>query len=566
MYEQYAEQMSRARSAKERKAIIDEMCRMFAFSQAKAYKVLKASGWDSGRKKRRDAGKSSVAEDTIKTVAALTKYSLRKNGKQVMPVTVARSVLLQNGWNVPVKNSRLRELLREQQLQTADLKKARPYQNLRSLYPNHVHMADPSVSLLYYSPSGKQKIVRDDEEYKNKSFLEGKLKCLRYVLIDHYSASICVRYYAAHGETASNMYDFLLYAWGQKKVPAYTFHGLPELLYWDKGSGNINKATSTALEALRVKTDTHEAGNPRSKGAVEVANNIVETHFECLLKLEELHSIDELNEAAERWCAAFNANLISGYDSRLTRYGKTIGSRHELWERIRVEQLRELPDRDICRVIFTNGIQSRTVGGNLTISVYHPKAKESLCYSVHAIPGITSGAIVNAQPILVDEEALCLVLFEHNGTIERAELAPVAVDDAGFIAGAAIIGQEYKQKRNTDREVKNKELETIAGDGKEPAFASVTEGKGFKTHSLIKPENPFIRQTSGAQVTVDSVQMHDILISGAEAAKRIKARLGYVPDGFLERMKAEYQNNVPSQAIDALAAEYEHGSQFAQLG
>jgi len=298
--------MRRAESAKERKAIIDEMCRIFAFSTAKAYKVLKESGWESGRKKRRDAGKSSVAEDTIKTVAALTKHSLRKNGKQVMPVTVARSVLLQNGWNVPVKNSRLRELLREQQLQTAELKKACPYQNLRSLYPNHVHMADPSVSLLYYSPSGKQKIVRDDEEYKNKSFLEGKEKCLRYVLIDHYSASICVRYYAAHGETASNMYDFLLYAWGQKKLPTYTFHGLPELLYWDKGSGNINKATSTALEALRVKTETHEAGNPRSKGAVEIANNIVETHFECLLKLEAVHSIDELNEAVERLTASEN--------------------------------------------------------------------------------------------------------------------------------------------------------------------------------------------------------------------------------------------------------------------
>lgn len=566
MYKQYAEQMKAAKGAKERKAVIDEMCRMFAFSTAKAYKVLKENGWESGRKKRRDAGKSSVAQNTVKTVAALTKHSLRKNGKQVMPVTVARSVLIQNGWDVPVKNSRLRELLREQHLQTAQLKKARPYQNLRSLYPNHVHMADPSVSLLYYSPSGKQKIVRDDEEYKNKSFLEGKEKCLRYVLIDHYSASICVRYYAAHGETASNMYDFLLYAWGQKKLPVYTFHGLPELLYWDKGSGNINKATAAALEALRVKTDTHEAGNPRSKGAVEIANNIVETHFECLLKLEEVHNIEELNEAVERWCAAFNANLISGYDSRLRRYGKSLGSRHELWQRIQAQQLRELPDRDVCRLIFTNGIQSRTVGGNLTISVYHPKAKESLCYSVHTIPGITSGSIVNAQPILVDEQALCLVLFEHSGSIERAELAPVTVDDAGFMAGAAIIGQEYKQKRNTEREEKNKELDSLAGDGKEAAFASVTGSKGFKAHSLIKPESPFIRQAVGTQISVSTVQAHEIVISAVEAAKRIKARLGYVPDGFIERMKAEYENNVPSQVIDELAAEYEHGSQLAQLG
>lgn len=558
MYGRYVKQMNAAQTASERRAVVDEMCKMFAFSTAKAYKILKENGWESGRKKRKDAGSSSVSEETISAVAALVKNSLRKNGKKTMPVTVARSLLIQNGIDVPVNNSRLCELLRESGVQIDELKKPTPHHGMRTLYPNQVHMADPSLSLLYYSPRGKQKIVRDDEQYKNKNFLEGKKKCWRYVLVDHYSASICVRYYSAVGEAAVNMYDFLLYAWGQKKNPVYTFHGLPELLYWDKGSGNINKPTISALKALRVEAGTHEAGNPRAKGAVEVANNIVETHFECLLKLEEVHSIEELNDAAERWCAAYNANLIKGFDSCLVRYGRKIGSRNELWQRIHAEQLRELPDNEVCRLIFTTGIQAKTVKGDLTVSVYHPLAKESLRYAVDVIPGVCVGSAVNVQPILVSEEALVLVLFEHEGQMLRMEAEPIAFDDAGFIADGAVIGQEYKRKPETVLEAKNSRLEALAQGVDGVAFAEVSDGKGLKAHSLIQPSTPFIQQTTGVQITVaaHTVMPEEMVLTAVEATKRIKARLGYLPDGLMENIKAEYKNAVPLSAIDDLVAEY----------
>lgn len=53
MYEDFVMQMKAAKTAKERSAIITEMCRMFAFSTPKAYEVLKEHGWESGRKKRK---------------------------------------------------------------------------------------------------------------------------------------------------------------------------------------------------------------------------------------------------------------------------------------------------------------------------------------------------------------------------------------------------------------------------------------------------------------------------------------------------------------------------------
>jgi hypothetical protein len=313
-----------------------------------------------------------------------------------LPVTVVRSILEARGVNVPVGDSRLRELLRQSHLAVTDSRVPAPHQTMRTEYPNQVHFADPSVSLLYYMPGGKQKIIRDDELYKNKNFLEGKDKCWRYVLTDHYSGSVCVRYCLSPGETAANMYDFLLYAWSQKKNNVNVFHGVPELLIWDCGTANIAKATTGVLKAFGVKTLPHLLGNPRAKGQVENANNLVEMQFECRLRFEPVSSIEELNSAAERWYAAYNANLINGLDTRLKR-GGIRESRSTLWQRIRPEQLRELPDEETCRQVFANGIQTRKMAGNLTVSIVHPRAGRSFKHSVRDLPGVLVGMELKLQ-------------------------------------------------------------------------------------------------------------------------------------------------------------------------
>jgi hypothetical protein len=193
LFAPYAIRMAQAATGKERKAVIVDMCRMFAISTAKAYKALGECGWESGRKKRKDAGSTSVDQQTLLTLAAMSRNGFRKNGKETMPVNVATSVAAMNGMDPGVGNSRIRQLLRENELAARSLKTASPHTRMRSLYPNHVHLVDPSLSLLYFTPN-KQHLLRDDEVYKNKQFLEGKenLKCWRYVLTDHYSASVCV--------------------------------------------------------------------------------------------------------------------------------------------------------------------------------------------------------------------------------------------------------------------------------------------------------------------------------------------------------------------------------------
>ena len=555
----YVPRMNAASGAAERGAVVEEVCRMFAVSPRSAYRALQAEGWASGRKIRKDAGVTSADPQTLGIIAAMSKLGVRKNGKATMPVNVAASVAAMNGRDVGVSDGRVRQLLREKELSEKSMKAPSPHQRMRSLYPNHVHCVDPSLCLIYFTPRGGQHILRDDEVYKNKPWLAGKedLKCWRYVLTDHYSSSICVRYYAAAGENQQNLYDFLLYAWAKKQSPSYVFHGAPDMIIWDKGSANMAKAIKNALVALRVKNWAHKAGNPRAKGQVENANNLVETHFECLLKLEEVRSIEALNDAVERWCEAWNANEIPGLDSRLRRMGQIIGARRSIWQRIQKEQLRELPDADVCRQIFTTGTMTRKVAGDLTIRVAHPKAKRVLVYSVAGLPGILTGDQVLLQPVLVDPAPLVAVGVKNGKELAWYEIAPLEIDAAGFDVQAAVLGEEYKSRKDTLRERNAKELDMLAGTEKVP-FAAVTGGAGFKTHSLIQPEgSPFIRQAAGTQISVaETVKVSEIIISATEAAKRYRAETGTIPEGFITQLKGRFPDGVPTTYVNELVAEW----------
>jgi hypothetical protein len=534
--------MNAAGGGAARKAVVAEMCRMYAFSDSKAYKVLKENGWESGRRPRKDKGRSGLAASDLLAVAGMSKQGIRKNGKATVPVNVARSILEARGVNIPVGDSRLRELLRVNRLAVSDSRVPSPHQAMRTEYPNQVHQADPSVCLTYFPPGGKQKLLDDDKWYKNKNPLEGKPKCWRYVLTDHYSGSVCVRYYEAPGETAANMYDFLLYAWGKKKSNVNVFHGVPELLIWDCGTANIAKAISNALKAFGVKTAPHLPGKPRAKGQVENGNNLVETHFECRLRFEPVNSIEELNDAAERWYTAFNANLIRGEDCRLGRNGRKIGVRAHLWQRIPKEKLRELPDEETCRQVFANGIQTRKVAGDLTVGIVHPRAGRSLRYSVRDLPGILVGMEINLQPLLTAAETdfPCIAFYEHGGNEVSFELKPVVYDSAGFDVNSPVFGKEYKRPKDTERENAGKTV---------PGPAAVMGS----AHSFIQPENPFMRQSGGTPVEVaETVHTHEIIISAAGAAKRFRAEYGEVPDGFISGLREQYPEGVPVRAVDEL--------------
>lgn len=451
----------------------DEWCRMHGWSLPKLHRELHAIGWQSGRKRRSDAGSTRQCADALQALGAAVKIGVRKNGKATLAVTTARSLLAQNGHAFAVSNGRLTELLRQRKLDLRTQRQAAPHVRMASAHPNHVHQVDPSLCLLFYTPDGKQHVIRDDEAYKNKpEYLErvGELKCWRYVLTDHYSSTVIVRYYQARGETQANLWDFLLYAW--RRLDGRPFHGVPKMLVWDKGSANTSSAIKRALHLLDVETFEHRAGNPRAKGQVENGNNLVECQFESRLRFEPVHSIDELNAAAEAWCNAYNANAIPDYDSRLKRDGMLMPlARYAIWQRIRTEQLRLLPDVDVCRYLLSAEPKPRTVRADMTVSFAHPVAGQSLQYDLRGLAGVHPRMQVLVSPLVMGEAHRVIVTVEdYQGDQVEHVLEPIAYDAfSGQRLDAPVWGDRFDRQPDTVVEAAGKAAERLAFPGKTDA-------------------------------------------------------------------------------------------------
>ena len=174
---------------------------------------------------------------------------------------------------------------------------------------------------------------------------------------------------------------------------------------------------------------------------------------------------------------------------------------------------------------------------------------------------------MNVQPILVSDEALALVSYQDStGEVVSFEVKPIEYDIVGFDIAAPVFGKEYKSQPDTLVEKNTKELAALVlgGEKSDVPFAKVTDGQGFKTHSLIRTEaNPFFKTQTGKQVEVaaGTVEVHDILITPVEMAKRFKARTGFIPDGFIAGLKKEFPDGVPAQLVDDLVREYTDGSE-----
>ena len=467
-YRQLAKQLDAAPSGKQG-VLRTAFEKMHGVSTRTIYSNLKKVGWSSGRKKRCDAGTTAIDEKTLEELEAVTRLSQRANGKHTMPTSVAASMLAGSGREINLSNSRLNELRRQRKSTAKDQKRASPHQQLRSLHPNHVHQVDPSYCLLYYAPSGEQKIqkfVDESDMYANKpENLEkiNNLKCWRYVLTDHYSGSIIVRYYQSKGETSANLWDFLLYCW--QSLDSRPFRGVPDIMVWDKGSANTSGAIKNALNSLQVEHIAHMAKNPRAKGQVESSNNIVECHFESRLKFEPVNSVDELNRAAEAWYNAWNANLLPRQDSRLSRRGMPQPiARFDLWQRIlkTPEKLRELPPIEMCRYLLKAAPKPKTVQGSLEISFKHPAAPRSFQYSLKGLAHVVIGEKVAVAPLYYGNCQIMVTIKDCLGEDYNHVIEPREFDDAGFALDAPIWGESIKAMPDTEVEKRNKTSDKTA--------------------------------------------------------------------------------------------------------
>lgn len=522
----------------QRGAVVEEFAGLHNWSTGTVYRKLKTIGWSSGRRPRADRGTTSQDLAVLDDLCATIKIGVRENGKATMHTPNAVSMLSQNGREIVVSNSRINTLLKARQMNLAAQSQDRAAQPMRSLHPNHVHQVDPSLCMVYYLPDGSQHIIRDDEFYKNKleNVAKLKMKVWRYVLTDHYSNATIVRYYQAKGETQANLFDFLLYCW--KKQEGRLMHGVPKILLWDKGSANTAGAIKNALRALQVKPIEHKARNPRAKGSVENGNNRVECLFESRLRYEPVENVEQLNAAAERWYNAYNADAIPNYDARLNRkYMAEPTARYALWQMIRKEQLRILPEVALCRLLLSADFVERHVTTELTVSFKHPSTKRREHYAVAHLPGIFATQTVKVSPLVYGDAEVLVSVVDYKGEETTHIVKPIEGDRvSGFAAGAAVIGEEFKSQPDTTIEQAGKAADRAAYPGLNQEDIEKAKNKnavpfgGLDAHShLADVAAPSFMDRPGEALHVPNrVQIEIKPLNQTQAAMRLREMLGRI--------------------------------------
>ena len=460
-----------------RGALLDGAAQAQGISRATAFARLKQyGGWQSGRKRRADAGRLSVDPATLELVAGMLREGAHADGRQIMGLADAVSIAERSGHAVPVTNSQMGRYLRARRMDVRSQAQAEHFCEMRSLHPNHVHQVDPSLCVLYYL-GGQQYLLRDEEFYKNKLEKVAKIqtKCWRYVLTDHYSGLILPRYYVQAGESQATLFEFLMWAWQHQE--GRLGHGVPRLMLWDKGSANTAGGIKALLEALEVEAIAHAAERSNVKGQVETSQRIVERKFEARLKFQPVADVAALNEAAAHWARVHAGNLLyPRVDTRIRRPGAPPMVRADLWLSITPEQIRECPPTAVCARLLEGKRVERTVTPQAFVTYPHPAFGHSLKYSLRHLAELHRGDRVEIAPLLVGEDGAAGLIrlrwTSPHGEERTWRLAPeLALDGAGRSLRAAVIGEEYREPKRRAAERVTAALDAAAYPQADPATA-----------------------------------------------------------------------------------------------
>jgi hypothetical protein len=381
--------------------------------------------------------------------------------------------------------------------------------------------------------SGSLQSMPKEEFYKNKPQNLARVVndlCTRYVCTDHASGTIWTRYYTG-GETAQNLIDFFLWCISQQE--GMLAHGVPMMVMLDPGAANTSGLFKNLCERLAVKLQINEPGNPRAKGQVENAQNLVERHFEGLIRFMPELDLEGLNERCQAWQAHFNAT------KKHTRHGQP---RYSAWMHITPEQLRIAPSMELLRDLVTSTEQTRRVSNTMTIS-YAVKGHGQADYDVRYVPGVMVGqqltVVVNAYRAPAID-----VRFTDAETGEQRWMCvePQGKDAFGFSANAPIIGQEYKQAPATQADQERQKIGQAAygaANDDEAAKARKSNAQAYAGQINIMADIeatklPDYLPRKGTALEMAKQEVAAARMSVTAAAKRLKAIMGerYEPRMF----------------------------------
>ena len=539
--EELVEELTGATSA-DRKEIIKRYMDLTDYSSVHLYRIAKSNGFVSGRKKRSDKGgfSSGISMRTVDYVAGLQAETSRNKKGKIMPVARAVQIAEDNGVldKGQLTVASMTRILRENQRSTKHLETPSAHTQMRSLHPNHVHVFDVSVCIQYYLKNGDIKIMDKTKYYKNKPENEAKLKTrlLRYVVVDHFSGAMWVKYYDTTGETADNLFDFLMEAWGDKDDSKLPFRGVPKILLMDAGSANLSKAVLKLMDRLDVEVPRGTPHNPRRQGAVETTHNIIEGWFESALRIRPATgSIEQLNEWARDFFTRFQAENLH------RRHGM---ARTPCWLLIKKEDLRELPPVSLLKELYAKPEETRTVDGTYRISF------KSNSYILKHIEALYPGAKVQVILKPYNYPSVDIVFKDKTYEVEPTNDLPAL--QGGFHSDAAIIGEQFSTPPETDIDKNKRALENLAYGTDRTKKTNAFEGDRVFGHHAEQVEVQYIPKHSTPMEVSQSVVVKDISV--VEFLKRVRDALGRVPSGLNERIRAEFGDSISTIKAEEVIA------------
>ena len=528
--------------------------------------LRKHAGWQSGRKPRADAGQTCVDRDLALAVGGYVHLSRRQTGKKTRTIKGVRKTLAANGLGIVNTDTgeiimpsaaTLSRAMRQHCCHPDQLCSAAPATSLRSLHPNHTWQVDASVCVLYRMRGSQDVRLLNERDYN--AHKPGKLieisgqRIIRYVVTDHNSGSIYLRYEQARGEDALGVITTIINAI-EDRGARDPMHGAPAQLLMDPGSGNKSSLVLNFLQQLDITPLHHAAGNARATGSVEVAQNIVETQFEGRLRFMDIPSVAELQAKADAWRCHYNATAV------LRRAGKT---RNAIWGSITSAQLRTV-SREVMEAIAAWGDVRRTVDGHFRISV-DTRAFGVREYDLRELGyhGLCVGDSVRVRlnPFLAP--VIRVIKMQADGTELVFEVSPIDKDAAGFDITAPVIGQEYRAQPKT-------RTQRALDDVLKTAYGTASVGEATKHHKArsktpfadIDPmadvkQAPMQFRASGTPMDVAGTMAAAMPLNHAQAAQRLRGMCGQAwkdnPTGCMALIKQRFPTQVPEDKLQDLA-------------
>ena len=531
--------------------IIKRACEYLTVSNAELYRRLAKVGFTSGRKTRSDKGNTIVSLEAAELVGGMVINAASKTGKKRMSIKLALEVAQDSGKAPGVSAATISRIMKQNMCHPAQLAMPTAHTRQRSLHPNHVWQIDASVCVVFYLNHKAGLHVMDEREfYKNKPANLKKIekdRVIRYVLTDHTSGSIYHEYFW-RSENVENLTNFF-FSCIQKRSLKEPMHGVPFILYVDKGTANTSGMFKNLMTRLDVEFIAHATNNSRAKGSVEQANNLIETNFESLLSFRSVDSIEELNAFANEWRIMFNETKT---------HSRTKRTRNQVWNMIRPEQLRIAPSIELCRELVTTTPITRTVKGDLTVQ-HTVKGYDEKFYSVKHIPDIFVGAKVDVVVNPYRAPDIDVLTTNEHGEQVIYTCVPDQLDIFGQLHDAPVIGQQIQSMPNSKIDESRNRIMKQAFNANTQAEVDKAlkkrtpayQGQIDVTAHITKHDVPEYLPRAGQQMEIQKQKNQLPPLNYIQAAKQIK---GLVGDAWtaehMGMLKKEYSDgNVPQEDI-----------------